>query len=197
MGQASEEVILSVVQVGHQVKREQKTAAPETEPPKTPKGAPTQPNTSQRHRRSGPKTTIIGDATRDRRIQWFLAGWVEQGESGNLTDRPAKSDCVVVLPPLPPKGHALLFCPLPHSDVCCCCAPFSQVACVVVLPPSPQGHDGCCVVFRSFWVCFGFIERRWEVLGSSIWLLGHARQTKNRHTRHATVRLYSLLYIQY
>ena len=37
MGQASEEVILSVVQVGHQVKREQKTAAPETDPPKTQK----------------------------------------------------------------------------------------------------------------------------------------------------------------
>ena len=34
MGQASEEVILSVIQVGHPFKRKQPPAAPETEPPK-------------------------------------------------------------------------------------------------------------------------------------------------------------------
>ena len=66
----------------------------------------------------------------------------------------------------------------------CCFAPFPKAMGVVALPPSPKwhawlfcpllpsGHDGCCVVFLSFWVRFGFIQRPWEVLGSSIWLLG-------------------------
>ena len=57
----------------------QKPAAPETEPPKNPKGAPTQPNTGQRHRRSGPKTTT----TSTPRDAEMAAGAVDQDIDGS------------------------------------------------------------------------------------------------------------------
>ena len=44
--------------------------------------------------------------------------------------------------------------------------------CTLTCIGSPHSNCSCCVVFLSFWVRFGFIQRPWGVLGSSIWLLG-------------------------
>ena len=71
-----------------------------------------------------------------------------------MTGRPAKSECVVVLPLSP------------------------EETCVVVLPPPPKAHDDCHCVFDhpkgSFACCFGLGGAVGGVLEGSLAVLGRA-----------------------